>query len=141
MFNKSSSFSSNVNLIGIIKEVAPIKNIQTDKELGVQDFQENYFLNFPVYIDSDHIFYQSLGNKSILSQKISTWNPFQLYKDFKTLNHRLNSKNISGNLVGEGLVKGGIIVVSKSKGIIATFPEQTGHVLPLKDIEEAIKNV
>jgi len=137
---KSSSFS-NINLIGVIKEVAPIKNVQTDKELGVQEFQEKYFLDFPVYIDPENTFYKVLGNKSILSQGLSTWNPFQLYSDFKNLNHRLKSKNISGNLVGEGLIKGGIIVVSKNKGIIATFPEQTGHSLPLKDIEEAIKNV
>ena len=141
MFKSRASLFSNVSLIGIIKEVAPLKNVATDKELGVEDFQENYFLNFPVYIDSEKTFYKALGNKSLLSQKLSTWNPFQLYSDFKSLGNRLKAKNINGNLVGEGLIKGGIIVVSKNKGVVASFPEETGSLLPLERIEEAIKNV
>jgi hypothetical protein len=131
---------TNINLVGIIKEVAPI-GAATDAELGVQDFQEDYFLNYPVYIDLDKIFYKALGNKSILSQKLHSWNPFKLYSDFRKLTNRIKSKKISGNLVGEGLIKGGILVVSKTNGIIYQHAEETGSLLPIADIEKALKNV
>ena len=60
--------SSSVNLFGIIKEVAPIKGVADDQVLGVGEFQSNYFLDFPLYLDTRKQFYSALGNKSLLSQ-------------------------------------------------------------------------
>jgi len=90
-----SSLNLNINLIGIIKEVAPIKGAETDEVLGVTDFQENYFLNNPVYIDTEKVFYKALGNKSLLSQKLHSWNPIKLYSDFNKLSNRIKTKRYS----------------------------------------------
>ena len=90
-----SSLNLNINLIGIIKEVAPLKGAETDEILGVTDFQENYFLNNPVYIDTEKVFYKALGNKSLLSQKLHSWNPIKLYSDFNKLSNRIKTKRYS----------------------------------------------
>ena len=76
-------------LFGIIKEVAPIKGVATDEELGVEEFQSKYFGGHPVYLDTDKIFYALLGNRGLLSQPWSSWNPFNWYASFKALKARL----------------------------------------------------
>ena len=68
----------NVKLIGVIKEVAPTKDVKTDEELGVKDFQTTYFENNPVYYDEQNAFYKILGSRSLFSQKLHSWNPFTL---------------------------------------------------------------
>lgn len=95
-----------VPLVGIIKEVAPIKGAETDAVLGVEEFQNRYFAKYPVYIDHARSFYSFLGNKSLLAQPLHSWNPFTLYSDFQKLTARTKSKGLKGNLVGEGLIKG-----------------------------------
>ena len=76
-------------LFGIIKEVAPIKGVDTDEELGVAEFQSKYFGDYPVYLDADKMFYALLGNRGLLSQSWSSWNPFNWYASFKALKARL----------------------------------------------------
>jgi hypothetical protein len=80
-----------VNYVGIVKEVAGVGKVKSDEELGVQDFQRTYMKGYPVYLDEQQLFYEYLGNKSVLSQPLSTWNPFKLYADFKTVSTRLVS--------------------------------------------------
>ena len=69
-------------LFGIIKEVAPIKGVATDEGLGVDEFQSKYFGGYPVYLDTDKVFYALLGNRGLLSQSWSSWNPFNWYASF-----------------------------------------------------------
>ena len=45
----------------MIKELAPLKGAATDEILGVGEFQSKYFLDYPVYLDSDKAFYTALG--------------------------------------------------------------------------------
>jgi hypothetical protein len=100
-----------IKLIGIIKEVAPVKGAETDKELGVASFQRNYFLNNDVYIDDSLSFYNALGSKLLLNQGLHSWNPFTLYADYKNMKRRLKEKGLKGNYAGEGLTKGGNILM------------------------------
>lgn len=109
--------SENGQVIGIIKEVAPVAGALTDEELGVGEFQSSYFNNYPLYMDEKKVFYSFLGNKSILSQPWSSWNPFRLYSDFKSMTARLKAKGVDGNLKGEGTLKGGIIILHPVKGL------------------------
>ena len=51
---------------------------------------------------------------------------------------RLANKGIKGNLVGEGLIQGGVIIVSPSKGIVLCLPEVTGSDLPYDQIDAAV---
>jgi hypothetical protein len=47
--------------IGVIKELAPIKGAETDEILGVNEFHTKYFLDHPLYLDSERAFYSALG--------------------------------------------------------------------------------
>lgn len=118
--------------------MAPIKGVPSDAKLGVGEFQSKYFLNNPVYMDKDKVFYSILGNKSLLSQKLSTWNPWKLYSGFSELTSRVKAKGIEGNLVGEGLLQGGVVIVSPTHGIVFLHNEQTGSELPFGEIGEAL---
>jgi hypothetical protein len=90
-------------MIGILKD-------DTDKE-GVETFQKKYF-PFPLYVDEEQTFYKVLGNRKIYTQK---WNIFKMITSFPGLKQRLRRKgNIAGNFKGEGLLQGGVLVVSSS---------------------------
>ena len=125
-----------MRLVGIIKEVSP--DPKEDK-FGVIEFQTKYFKNFPVYMDSSLGFYTALGKKSLLKQSLPTWNPFKLYGGVKSMNARLSSKGIEGNLQGEGLVQGGIFLVSQSGEVTYVYNEKTGYELPIAEIQTAIE--
>jgi hypothetical protein len=45
----------------VIKELAPIKGAETDEILGVNEFHTKYFLDHPLYLDSERAFYSALG--------------------------------------------------------------------------------
>jgi hypothetical protein len=130
-----------IQLVSIIKEVAPIKGAETDEALGVAEFQSTYFLDNPVYVNLDRAFFSALGNKSLLSQGLSTWNPFKLYRDFEAMKQRLAAKNVQGNLKGEGLIKGGLLVISPTDGVVYVHEEQSGTPMPYDEIESVVDSV
>ena len=51
--------------IAVIKELAPVKGAETDKILGVGEFQTKYFLDYPVYLDPSKAFYAALGESGL----------------------------------------------------------------------------
>lgn len=120
-----------INLFGIIKEV------DADPE-GVVEFQTKYFNLNELYLDHDKGFYKSFGYKSLLAQPLHSWNPFTLYKDFKKLMGRMKEKNIEGNLIGEGKIKGGLYVISPKDGIVYTHDELTGTEMPYAEIAAVV---
>lgn len=122
-------------MVGIIKEVAPVKGAATDKELGVSDFNTQYF-PYPLYRDINLSFYTALGQRSILG--VIPWNPFKLYEAIQKMKSRMKEKNIKGNMNGEGLVSGGVIVVSKDVGVVYVYKEIIGQPVPVDDIKAAV---
>lgn len=144
-FELSSRFSAGdfrgAKLVGIIKEVAPVGKVKTDAELGVGEFQKKYFNNNPVFIDEEKLFYSFLGNKSLLSQPLHSWNPFTLYSDFKKLNERTKSKGVEGNLAGEGLLKGGLLIITPQSGLVYRHEEVTGSCMPYDEIKDAFDRI
>mmetsp|Transcript_63093 Transcript_63093/g.150397 ORF Transcript_63093/g.150397 Transcript_63093/m.150397 type:complete len:146 (-) Transcript_63093:99-536(-) len=116
---------SSVPLVGIIKEVAPTKTADTDEKLGVAEFQKKYFSD-PLYLDEENNFYKALGSRKL---SLPSWNPFKLWSGWKKLTARLKSKpEIEGNMVGEGLVQGGVLVIGPgSMGVVHTYLEETGR--------------
>lgn len=130
-----------VALVSVIKEVAPIAQAATDEILGVGEFQTKYFQNYPVYLDEGLEFYSYLGKKSLMKQTLWTWNPFTLYTSFKNLGARIKLKKVEGNLAGEGLVQGGILLISPTDGVVYSYNEQTGFELPIADITAAINSL
>lgn len=116
-------------LFGIIKEVS------VDDE-GLLEFQ-NYFPH-PLYLDESQQFYEAIGKRYITT--LRTWNPFRLYRGFKAMSARLQSKpDLAGNYKGEGLVQGGVIIFDKHGDPRAVYLEETGKEPPVGDILEALK--
>jgi hypothetical protein len=125
----------NARMVGIIKEVAPVKTAATDKELGVSDFNTGYF-PYPLYRDINLSFYDALGKRSILG--VIPWNPFKLYEAIQITKARTKEKGIKGNMNGEGLVSGGVLVVSRDEGVVYVYKEIIGQPVPVEDIKAAV---
>mmetsp|Transcript_63930 Transcript_63930/g.169201 ORF Transcript_63930/g.169201 Transcript_63930/m.169201 type:complete len:147 (-) Transcript_63930:405-845(-) len=113
-----------VPLVGIIKEVAPSGKIMTDEKLGVGEFQNKYFGGNTLYLDEELQFYKALGGRRI---SLPSWSPCALWKVYKEVSGRMAQKQISGNLAGEGLTLGGVLVIgSGDQGILYEYLEESG---------------
>lgn len=128
----------NTNVIGIIKEVVKQDDESVNKdEYGLRVFQSTYF-NYPLYVDEGMIFYNAMGNRKLYG--LFSWNPFTWWSSIKSMHDRAVNKGIEGIMPGEGIVLGGVLVVSKTKGLIYQYNEQTGMPIPADEIVEAIKD-
>mmetsp|Transcript_6325 Transcript_6325/g.13067 ORF Transcript_6325/g.13067 Transcript_6325/m.13067 type:complete len:85 (-) Transcript_6325:1806-2060(-) len=68
-------------------------------------------------------------------------NPFKIYNGMKAMKKRMKSKNLEGNLVGEGLKTGGVIVFGSDGEPRYAYPEITGSALETDDFLAAIRDV
>jgi len=105
---------------------------------------ESYFTCGPVLLDRSLHIFAALGSrqlslatlKPVLSEL--AWSP---RKGFERL-WALHQKRIDGNLRGEGLVMGGVIVMRPGEaGSAYVHHEQIGLPLPLEAIREAARSV
>jgi len=113
-----------------------VKEVGVDDE-GLAEFQSDYF-SHPLYRDEKTMFYTALGLRKL---KVTTWNPFRIFKAIREMGKRLKAKNISGNMTGEGLVQGGIIIFDKSGTARYAYREETGFEVPINDIISAVRAV
>lgn len=134
-------FGKSTKLIGVVKELAPCATAKDDAELGVGEFQSKYFGNYPLYLDSELVFYNALGNRKITSDLQGSWNPFKVWEGFKSIGERIKAKGLEGNFRGEGLILGGILVIDPKEGVIYTYKEETGKEIPRQDIIDAVKSI
>ena len=119
-------------IFGVVKEVG------VDDE-GLATFYTDYF-PYPLYKDDALFFYNEFfGKQSIL--KLSTYNPFKLYNGYKEMQSRMKEKNMTGNRVGEGLVKGGVVLFDGNGKARYAYEEETGTELDMKQIIEAMKTL
>ena len=113
------------------------------KETGVDDKGLSDFSTFypyPLYKDEKLDFYKALGNRS-LSIPL---NPFKLIGgafSLFSIQMRLNEKKIKGNMTGEGIKQGGVIIFDKHGAAKYAYYEKTGSELPVEDILAAIQAV
>lgn len=117
-------------IFGTIKETA------VDDE-GLVEFYEKSF-TFPIYKDENLTFYEFFGKKKL---GLNSYNPLRLYRGYKKMMKRINAKGLSGNLVGEGMVQGGIIVFDKNGQPKFAYEEDTGKEVPVEDLLLAVKAV
>ena len=82
-----------------------------DEELGVGEFVSKYFDSSEVYLDEAQDFYKALGSRGM---KMNTWNPVKIAKDIGDMQKRMDAKGISGNLRGDSVLLGGIMVCAPS---------------------------
>lgn len=116
-------------LWGVIKETGV-------DDPGLCDFTS--FYPYPLYKDNQLSFYNALGNRKL------SLNPFSLFGTVKSMfsaNSRMKERNIEGNLVGEGLVKGGVIIFSKDGTPKYAYREVVGQELPVEAILAAVQAV
>ena len=121
---------SDVAFWGVVKETGV-------DDVGLLEFYEKYF-KFPLYKDDELQIYKAQGNRKI---KLRTFNPFSLWKGYKDMGRRIAAKNIEGNMVGEGLIQGGILVFNKAGEIKYALEENVGRELELDDIRTAVNAV
>ena len=69
------------------------------------------------------------------------FNPFKAYQGIQKMNERMTSKKLKGNLIGEGLKTGGIIIFGTDGQPKYAYPEITGQELNVKDLLCAIQSV
>lgn len=112
------------------------------KETGVDDqglCDFTGFYPYPLYKD-DPInlnFYKALGNRKLSIP----FNPFKMMggmMSFFSSNSRVKEKKIEGNMVGEGMLKGGVIIFGKDGSPKYAYLEQIGSELPVEDILAAV---
>lgn len=133
-----------VNFVGIIKEVAPTAQAVNDTMLGVAEFETSYLSGGNVYMDADRRFYSYLGDRKLLTTRSilkSLLRPFKTWRSLKAIGDRMKAKNIEGNMVGEGLLLGGVLVVDKDGAIKYSYPETTGQPAPVEKVDEALDEI
>lgn len=114
----------------------------TIKETGVDDdglleFAKLY--PFPLYRDADLTFYEALGNRRLT---LETWNPIRIFNGVFWLREamkRVGDKKLDGNLKGEGLLKGGVIIFGKDGKQKYAYAEETFEEFPSADVLAAIQ--
>lgn len=118
-------------LFGIVKETG------VDDEGLAEFYWESY--PYPLYRDEEMIFYNEFFGGRKLS--LPSWNPIRLYRGYKEMTKRLNEKNLSGNLKGEGLLQGGIIIFDKDGKPAYAYQEETGSDIPVEEFLTAVHAV
>lgn len=113
-----------------------VKEINVDDE-GLAEFHHDYF-SFPLYRDVNLSVYQALGNRRL---KLNTWNPIRMVRGYREMTARLKLKKISGNLKGEGMVQGGVLVFDKQGELQYAYNEETGSEVNMEDLQNAIDAV
>jgi len=112
------------NFFGVIKET------RIDDK-GLMEFGDYY--PFPLYRDGDLKFYKALGNQKI---RLS-WNPIRfvkgIFRIFKAIK-RIRRKKIKGNLTGEGMKKGGVIIFGSDGIQKYAYTEEPLTEIPVNDI-------
>jgi len=124
--------ANDFGFFGLVKETG------VDDE-GLSEFYNKYY-NFPLYRDVGLASYKAFGNKKITEGM--SWNPFKLYRGYKELTKRLKSKeDLEGNLVGEGMIKGGVFVLNPQGEVMYAYEENTGSPLVVEDIQAAMDSM
>lgn len=114
-------------LFGVVKETGV-----DDK--GLSEFRD--FYPYPLYRDENLNFYKALGNR-----KLSILKVMGSFSSLFGTAARLKEKKISGNLTGEGLKQGGVIIFDTEGAPRYAYYEKTGQDLPVEDILAAIQAV
>ncbi|KXJ09149.1 Prostamide/prostaglandin F synthase [Exaiptasia diaphana] len=99
----------NVALIGVGLE-----------ELGLEEFQEGKFFTGELFIDGEKKCYKDLGFKryGTLSVMASL-----LTKEFRSAYAKSNAKGIKGNMKGDGLQTGGMLIVTSESKVLLSHAQ------------------
>ena len=119
-----------IPIFGIVKETGV-------DDAGLVEFHRDYF-PYPLYRDQGYALYKALGDRKV---GVGLWNPFSIPFLLFDAWQRLTSKNIGGNMKGEGIVQGGIIIFDRQGQPVAMYQEKTGVDLPVTDLVNGLQYV
>ncbi|KAJ8601302.1 hypothetical protein CTAYLR_007222 [Chrysophaeum taylorii] len=114
-----------------------------DTVLGVGEFQRDYFKN-DLFLDEERDFYAYLGNRKLITLRSALGallRPDKFYRGLRAVNQRVEAKGIDGNMVGEGLTQGGVLVVAPDGQVRYTYLEKTGQEIPVDEINAALDDL
>lgn len=128
--NQSSAFAG-FGLMGVVKETG------VDDE-GLAEFYADYFTH-PLYRDDSNAMYDSLGGRRL---KLTTYNPLKWISFMRGMSKRHKEKgNLEGNMKGEGIVQGGIVLFNAKGEPQFAYREETGDEIPTNEILAAAKSI
>ena len=107
---------------------------------SLAEYASRYFTCGAVYLDADWSFYEALGSRKIGLEGLwqYAWNPLKAFDRIRGM----REKHIDGNLNGEGLTLGGVLVLAPGNaGVVYTYLEKTGEALPISEIQQAVSQV
>ena len=132
-----------VPIVGVVKE-EELKNVEEDKMRGVVEFEKEYFCG-PLFLsDEERSLYEFLGNKPIFTFGTlgkALINPFKVRRELKEMGERMKSKGLEGNLVGDGLTKGGVLCIAPDGELKYTFYEDAGKGIPKECLSKIVEAV
>mmetsp|Transcript_125723 Transcript_125723/g.361446 ORF Transcript_125723/g.361446 Transcript_125723/m.361446 type:complete len:85 (+) Transcript_125723:505-759(+) len=70
-----------------------------------------------------------------------SWNPYKWWKGFKEIGKRLKEKNIEGNMKGEGLTTGGLVIFGVDGKAKYMYKEDTGIPIDEELLLKAVRAV
>lgn len=117
-------------IFGVVKEVGV-------DDQGLHKFHDQYF-PFPLYRDANHSFYKALGYRKVKPSFLETLSYLKKTVSFKK---RADEKKITGNFIGEGFIKGGVIIFDKQGEPKYAYEEVTGAELPLPHLVKALNTI
>jgi hypothetical protein len=120
------------HLFGIIKEVGI-------DDLGLMEFNEQYFYHLPLFHDVNNAIYTAFGKRTIF--RLRTWNPLSLYSGFRNIGQRISQQNITGNYKGEGIVQGGILIFDSNGILHYSINEEIGTPFDMDAITAALRDI
>ena len=137
---RTSEAHPSIPAFAILKEAETDETLaEEEKNLGTAEFARDYFPCGPCFVDEERVFYDELGGLKLgLPLGEIFTNPLGVWRDFKALGERLKEKKIDGNMVGDGLTLGGILVIGPKNEVLYQYKEETGKEIPTKEIADAL---
>jgi hypothetical protein len=121
-------------LFGVVKETGV-------DDAGLHEFQSKFYPK-PLYRDINRATYDNFfgGRKlvTVRSTLSALFHPIRTYRGFREVSRRLKdggeNGDLEGNLIGEGLLLGGVILFGNDGKPKYAYREETGMELPVDDI-------
>lgn len=131
MATNHTELMNKFNLWGVVKEIG------VDDE-GLSKFYNEYF-TFQLFKDDGLVLYNDFFGKRKIG--LTTYNPIKLYRGYKEMTNRLNGKGLDGNMTGEGMIQGGLIIFDKEGNARYAYEEIIGDELMIDDIVAALEDI
>lgn len=131
MATNHTELMNKFNLWGVVKEIG------VDDE-GLSKFYNEYF-TFQLFKDDGLVLYNDFFGKRKIG--LTTYNPVKLYRGYKEMTNRLNGKGLDGNMTGEGMIQGGLIIFDKEGNARYAYEEIIGDELIIDDIVAALEDI